>query len=112
MRGKFQGAELNEVVRILPAWLSYFVIMAMNAFVARYLFIREQGSVYVRRQLLAYTAANTLRFAGSAYLGSVGIIWCSVATEGLSFVWSLKSCLKESSTSEALPGLAAPGEAY
>lgn len=112
MRGKFHGTELNEVVGLLPAWLSYFVIMAVNALVARYLFIREQGSLYVRRQLLAYGAANILRFAGAAHLGAAGIIWCSVAAEGLSFAWNLTSCLKEPSASGALSGLAAPGEAY
>src|ERR1700675_5181119 len=73
MRGKFHGTELNEVVGLLPAWLSYFVIMAVNALVARYLFIREQGSLYVRRQLLAYGAAKFFDFPEPPHRGGAGL---------------------------------------
>ena len=111
LRGKFQNAELNEVVALLPSWLSYFVVIALNGFVARYLFIREQGSLFLRRQLWAYGLAIAARFALVGHLGGPGIIWTTVAAQTVSFAWNLKSCLEVSAAKEALPGLAAPGEA-
>ena len=112
LRGKFQNAELNEVVALLPSWLSYFVVIALNGFVARYMFIREQGSIFLRRQLWAYGLATAARFAFAGHLGGPGIIWSTVAAQSVSLAWNMKSCLKVSAAKETLSGLTAPGEAY
>jgi peptidoglycan biosynthesis protein MviN/MurJ (putative lipid II flippase) len=112
LRGKFQNAELNEVVALIPAWLSYFVVIALNGFVARYMFIREQGSLFLRRQLWAYGLAIVGRFLFAGHLGGPGIIWCTAVAQFASFAWNLKDCLKVSTAKGTLPGLTASGEAY
>lgn len=92
MHGKFQGAALNTVASLLPAWICYIFVMSMNAIVARYLFIQSYGSTYVRRQLAAYAAANILRFALARRFDAPSIIWCSVASEGCAMLLNLRSC--------------------
>lgn len=100
MHGKFQGAEVSEVAAILPAWIGYFVVMSMNALVARYLFLQEQGTVYVRRQLCAYAAANGLRLAIAGQAGAAGIIWCSVIAEAVALAFNTYTCFKRAGQTE------------
>jgi hypothetical protein len=76
------------------------------------MFIREQGSLFMRRQLWAYVAAIVARFVLGSHLGAAGIVWCTVPAQGISFALNLRSCLKESDASEAVASLPAPGEAY
>jgi putative peptidoglycan lipid II flippase len=111
MHGKFQGTELSMVASLVPAWIGYFVIMSMNAIVARYLFIRTQGSVYVRRQMYAYVAANLLRFAGVGLAGASWIIWCSVAAEACALAFNVRTCFAEAGERTLIPALTTTGEA-
>ncbi len=110
MHGKFKGAELREVARLLPAWVGYFLVMSMNALVARYLFIRSQGGIYVRRQLCAYVAANLLRIGIGTSNGAAWIIWCSVATEAVALVLNLRTCVVNTSAPEMVPAMVAAGK--
>jgi putative peptidoglycan lipid II flippase len=96
MHGRFQGAELNAVIGILPAWIGYFVVMSLNAIVARYLFVQMKGRIYVRHQLCAYGVANLLRFALAGSLGASWIIWCSVLAEAAAFALNVYACAGES----------------
>lgn len=113
MHGKFQGAELGVVAGLLPAWIGYFVVMSMNAIVARYLFIRNQGATYVRRQLGAYAAANLLRLGtGTSAAGGAWIIWCSVVTEAAVLFVNLRTCIADTSPREIVPALTTTGEAF
>jgi putative peptidoglycan lipid II flippase len=113
MHGKFQGAELKEVATILPAWIGYFVVMSMNAMVARYLFTGLKGTTYVRRQLMAYGAANLLRFAVAGRVGAASIVWCSVLAESCALVFNFRTCFGETAPIEPsrLPELAPASEA-
>jgi hypothetical protein len=99
------------VASLVPAWIGYFVIMSMNAIVARYLFIRTQGSVYVRRQMYAYVAANLLRFAGVGLAGASWIIWCSVAAEACALAFNVRTCFAEAGERTLIPALTTTGEA-
>jgi peptidoglycan biosynthesis protein MviN/MurJ (putative lipid II flippase) len=110
MHGKFQSAELNQVAALLPAWIGYFIVLSLNAVVARYLFTEGKGTTYVRRQLSAYAAANILRFALAGSFGAPMIIWCSVLTESVGLLFNIRTCLS-GATAEAAPALALPGEA-
>jgi glycosyltransferase involved in cell wall biosynthesis len=92
LHGQFSAAELSRVIAITPAWLAYFVVASLNAMAARYLFIRGQGSRYVRLQLCAYGAANLLRIAFWGRLSAPEVIWCSVLTEGCALLLNLRSC--------------------
>jgi putative peptidoglycan lipid II flippase len=112
LRGKFQNTELNEVVSLMPAWLFYFTVIALNGFAARYMFIREQGSMFLHRQMWAYGLATVARFAFASHLGAAGIIWVTAAAQCFSFVLNMKSCLKVDSARETVPRLTASGEAY
>jgi putative peptidoglycan lipid II flippase len=100
MHGKFQGTELNAVATILPAWIGYFVVMSLNAIVARYLFTGSKGTTYVRRQLMAYGAANLLRFAIAGRFGAASIVWCSVLAESCALVFNLRTCFAKTARSE------------
>ena len=111
MHGKFQENELRTVSWLLPAWLGYFVVMSMNAIVARYLFLRSQGSIYVRRQLWAYAAANLLRVGIAGWAGASWIIWCSVATEAFALVLNIRLCVADTSSRETVSALTMTGEA-
>jgi len=93
MRGKFSVAELNEVVSILPAWLAYFVVLALNSCVAKYLFVSSRGSSYTRNMLCGYGLANGLRFALAGHFAPWYMIWCAVLGEGLAFLVNLSTCL-------------------
>src|SRR4051812_22691717 len=92
MRGKFSVAELNEVVSILPAWLAYFIVLALNSSVAKYLFISSQGSSYTRNMLCGYVLTNGLRFALAGRSAPSYMIWCAVLGEGLAFLVNLSAC--------------------
>lgn len=92
MHGKFHAQQLNEVSSILPPWIAYFVVMSLNAIVARYLFTSLQANLYVRHMLCAYAAANLLRFAIAGKLPAPWLIWCSVAAEACAFSRNLHSC--------------------
>jgi Na+-driven multidrug efflux pump len=93
MHGKFQNAELNLVLSILPPWIAYFVVLSLNAIISRYMFIDGKGTFYVRRQLGAYAAANLLRLAIGSSFGAAWIIWCSVVTEGIVLLLNLRTTL-------------------
>jgi hypothetical protein len=93
MHGKFQNTELNEVAAMLPPWIGYFIVMSLNAIVTRYMFTDNKGTIYVRRQLGAYGAANILRLLTAAAFGPAWIIWCSVLTEASVMVLNLRTCL-------------------
>ena len=95
MHGKFQTTQLNQVSNSLPPWIGYFIVISLNAIVARYLFTSSKGSTYVRHQLGAYAAANALRFSYGGALTAPGIIWCSVATEGIALLLNIRSCFAE-----------------
>ncbi len=110
MHGKFQNAELNQVASILPAWIGYFIVLSLNAVVARYLFTDGKGTTYVRRQLSAYAAANIFRLALAGSFGAPMIIWCSVAAESVGLILNIRTCLS-GVTVEAAPAMALPGEA-
>jgi peptidoglycan biosynthesis protein MviN/MurJ (putative lipid II flippase) len=111
MHGKFQGSELNLVAKIVPAWIGYFVVMSLNAIVARYLFIRLQGSIYVRRQMYAYMAANLFRFVGVGFFGGAAwIIWCSVAAESFALLFNLRTCFAEVNEPQMIPALTPTSE--
>ena len=105
MHGKFKGAEVNQVASILPAWIGYFVVMSMNGIVARFLFVRSQGAIYVRRQLWAYVAANLLRLAIVGSVSASWIIWCSVLTEGSALALNIRTCIADVSRREIVPVL-------
>src|SRR3954454_23743639 len=89
MRGKFSLAELNEVVSVLPAWLAYFVVLALNSCVAKYLFVSSRGSSYTRNMLCGYALANVLRFAVAGHQPASFMIWCAVVGEGLALLVNL-----------------------
>jgi peptidoglycan biosynthesis protein MviN/MurJ (putative lipid II flippase) len=93
LRGKFSVTELNEVVSILPAWLAYFIVLALNSCVAKYLFISSQGSSYTRNMLCGYALTNGLRFALAGRSAPCYMIWCAVLGEGLAFLVNLSGCL-------------------
>jgi putative peptidoglycan lipid II flippase len=111
MRGKFQAAELNTVASLLRAWIGYFVVMSVNAGVARYLFLRHQGRLYVRRQLSAYMAANLLRLVIMGATDAPWIIWCSVATEASALLLNLHTCVAGATPREIAPALTTSSEA-
>jgi peptidoglycan biosynthesis protein MviN/MurJ (putative lipid II flippase) len=104
LRGQFPAAELQFVVSLLPAWLSYFVVISLNAVVSRMLFVRHEGMRYTRTMLCAYAAANLLRLlaVGNA-AAPAAIIWSSVIAEGAAFLWNLRRCLM--SEERAQPGV-------
>ena len=110
LHGKFSMVELDRVVEIMPAWLAYFMVVSLNAVVARYLFATAQGSAYVRRQLCAYFAANALRAALWGRLNAPMVIWCSVVTEGCALLVSLWGCMQSTQSSALAPELAAVQE--
>jgi peptidoglycan biosynthesis protein MviN/MurJ (putative lipid II flippase) len=110
MHGKFQNTELNEVAAMLPPWIGYFIVMSLNAIVTRYMFTDNKGTIYVRRQLGAYGAANILRLLTAAAFGPAWIIWCSVLTEASVMVLNLRTCLFAHS-SQPLPELVGVEEA-
>jgi len=110
MHGKFQNTELNEVAAMLPPWIGYFIVMSLNAIVTRYMFTDNKGTIYVRRQLGAYGAANLLRLLTASAFGPAWIIWCSVLTEAAAMIFNLRTCLVTRS-SEALPELVGVEEA-
>jgi peptidoglycan biosynthesis protein MviN/MurJ (putative lipid II flippase) len=112
MHGKFQETQLNEVATILPAWIGYFVVMSLNAIVARYLFTGSKGTTYLRRQLMAYGAANLLRFAIAGRVGAASIVWCSVLAESWALVLNLRTCFGEMEPTTIVPALAATREAF
>ena len=107
MHGKFRGGELDEVTAILPAWIGYFVVMSLNAIVARYRFTGLKGATYVRSMLCAYTAANVLRFLFASEMTVSSIIWCSVFTEGCALGINLRSCFIETESRKMVPAFAA-----
>jgi len=93
LRGQFPVAELQFVVSLLPAWLSYFVVISLNAVVSRMLFIRHEGMRYTRTMLCAYAVANLLRLLSVGHAAPAAIIWSSVIAEGAAFLWNLRHCL-------------------
>jgi Na+-driven multidrug efflux pump len=111
LHGKFSLVELKRVIEIVPAWVAYFVVSSLNAMVARYLFATAQGSVYVRRQLFGYLAANAIRFAFWERLSAPMVIWCSVIAEGCALLLSLRSCFAPTETGLLKPEMAGVQEA-
>ncbi len=91
MHGKFGGAQLAEVEAMLPPWVAYFVVMSLNALVARYLFTGSKGNIYVRHMLCAYASANLLRFLMARQVTAPWIIWSSVLAEMCAFAANLRS---------------------
>ncbi len=94
LRGKFTVASLGRVSEIMPAWVIYFVVVSLNALMARYLFAADLGRIYVRRQLFAYAGANLIRFALTGRLSTAQVIWCSVLAEGCALLLNLRSCFR------------------
>jgi peptidoglycan biosynthesis protein MviN/MurJ (putative lipid II flippase) len=105
LRGKFSTVELGKVLEIMPAWVGYFVVISLNAIVARYLFAIAKGRVYVRRQLYAYLAANLMRIAFWGRMSPSSIVWCSVVAEGIALVINLRSCHQQTSNEIYQPQL-------
>ncbi len=103
LRGQFPAAELQFVVSLLPAWLSYFVVISLNAVVSRMLFVRHEGMRYTRTMLCAYAGANLLRLLAVGHAAPAAIIWSSVIAESAAFLWNLRRCLM--SEERAQPGV-------
>jgi putative peptidoglycan lipid II flippase len=82
LRGRFSAENLRTVVALLPAWLSYVVVMSLNGVLARYEFSLQQGSSYARRMWCAYLATNLLRFVLRGQSGPSWILWAAVLSEG------------------------------
>jgi putative peptidoglycan lipid II flippase len=93
LRGRFPAGELQFVVSLIPAWLSYFVVISLNAVISRMLFARHEGMRYTRTMLCAYGAANLLRLLAVRHAAPAAIIWSSVIAEGAAFLWNLRRCL-------------------
>jgi len=85
LRGKFSAENLRTVVALLPAWLSYVVVMSLNGVLARYEFSLLQGSSYARRMWCAYVATNILRFVLRGQSDPSWILWAAVLSEGTAF---------------------------
>jgi Na+-driven multidrug efflux pump len=111
LRGKFSVTELNRVLEIMPAWLAYFVVASLNAIAARYLFAAGRGSAYVRRQLIAYSAANLARLVWWGQLSAPLVVWCSVVAEGGALLVHLRDCFQASDTGVLKPQFAGAQEA-
>ena len=112
MHGKFQANEAGKVSLMLPAWIGYFVVMSLNAVIARYMFTEGKGSTYVCRQLAAYGVANLFRFVFAARVSPAAIIWCSVLSEFCAFAVSLWSCLQPSARRQMSPAVTRAEEAF
>lgn len=110
LRGRFPASELAFVVSLLPAWLTYFVVISLNAVISRMLFARHEGMLYTRTMLCAYAAANLMRFLSAGHTAPSAIIWCAVVAEGTAFLWNLRRCLapERQSASPAISVVAAP----
>ena len=93
MHGKFQAAAVHLVATLLVPWIAYVAVTSLNALPARYLFIANRGASYLRNQMIAYVAANLIRYFVAGRLSVEWIIWCSVVAEGCSFLFSLSLCL-------------------
>jgi peptidoglycan biosynthesis protein MviN/MurJ (putative lipid II flippase) len=93
LRGQFSAAQLQFVVSLLPAWLSYFVVISLNAVASRMLFVRHEGMNYTRSMLCAYGIANLLRVLTLGHTAPAAIIWSSVIAEGAAFLWNVRRCL-------------------
>src|SRR3954468_6275882 len=93
LRGQFSAAQLQFVVSLLPAWLSYFVVISLNAVASRMLFVRHEGMSYTRSMLCAYGVANLLRVVTLGHTAPAAIIWSSVIAEGAAFLWNVRRCL-------------------
>jgi peptidoglycan biosynthesis protein MviN/MurJ (putative lipid II flippase) len=93
LRGQFSEAQLQFVLSLLPAWLSYFVVISVNAVASRMLFVRNEGMRYTRTMLCAYGIANLLRLLSLGHTGPAAIIWSSVIAEGAAFLWNVRRCL-------------------
>lgn len=104
LRGQFSTAQLQFVVSLLPAWLSYFVVISLNAVASRMLFVRHEGMRYTRTMLCAYGLANALRVLTLGHTGPAAIIWSSVIAEGAAFLWNARRCLMREQQ-EQLSGL-------
>jgi putative peptidoglycan lipid II flippase len=88
MHGKFSAAALHQVAALLPAWLTYFVILSLNVVVGQYLFRTSKGRTFTRNMLCGYGLANAIRFATMG-AGSPWIIWCSVIGDGSALIANL-----------------------
>jgi peptidoglycan biosynthesis protein MviN/MurJ (putative lipid II flippase) len=112
MRGKFTGTELSAVVAVLPPWIVYYVIMALNGMVARYLFVKSNGASYVRLMWIAYLSANLLRFFIAGRVSAAWMVWCSVIAEGCALAVSLWMCFAREKSTEPLAAIPEPQEAW
>ncbi len=109
LRGRFSAVELQSVVALLPAWLSYYVVMSLNAVTSRMLFARQEGMRYTRAMLCAYAGANLLRLLTGQHSAPAFVIWSAVIGEGLAFLWNVRLCLnrqRERSPAELHPAAA------
>ena len=93
LRGHFPETQLQFVVSLLPAWLSYFVVISLNAVASRMLFVRNEGMRYTRTMLCAYGVANLLRLVTLGHTTAAAIIWAPVVAEGTAFLWNARRCL-------------------
>jgi putative peptidoglycan lipid II flippase len=93
LRGRFSIAELQFVVILLPAWLSYYVVLSLNTVTSRMLFARHEGMRYTRTMLCAYGVSNLLRLLTTGHSAPAFIIWSEVIAVGLAFLWNLRHCL-------------------
>ena len=105
MHGKFQAAEMHVVASLLPAWVIYVVVISINSALARYLFILNRGTTYLRQQLIAYAAANLLRIVIVGHGRADWVIWSSVAAEGCSMLLNLRACLSDTRNRNAEPAV-------
>ena len=110
LRGHFPKTQLEFVVSLLPAWLSYFVVISLNAVASRMLFVRHEGIRYTRTMLSAYAIANLLRLATLGHTAPAAIVWSSVIAEGAALLWNVRRCLmrEEQEQLRALNIAAAP----
>jgi putative peptidoglycan lipid II flippase len=108
MRGKFSRTELESVVSSLPAWLAYFVVLSLNACVAKYFFVNGKGSVYTRHMLGGYIVANVLRFTFASHSSAALVVWCAVIGEGGALLLNLRTSLWSKPAAAAVPFAAHP----
>ena len=88
MHGHFGAADVDYLCLIMPPWIVYFVVMALNQVSARYMFTAQLGQTYTKRMILAYLAANLVRIM-LVHPSIASYVWCAVGAEGVALATTL-----------------------
>jgi O-antigen/teichoic acid export membrane protein len=94
-RGKVTADALAQVALILPAWLSYFVVMSLNSSISLYMFHASIGYRFTRNMLAGYLVANVLRVAIGHTWGASWIVWCAVISEACAFIVNMLTSARQ-----------------